>query len=90
MTLTEYILTMRGIHTATNAQEGIRCLIETIYIYPMKCYSCDEGSCLCESIFLEIDAALKIFGDWKVAGVSVNNDGCFAAPVIYVYKEEDK
>lgn len=90
MTLTEYILTIKGLHTGLGAQKDIKCLIHGIYVYPMKHYSCDESECLCESIYMEIEAAEIIFGDWKVAGISVNNDGCFAAPVFYVYKEKSK
>lgn len=90
MTLTEYILTIKGIHSGLDAQKDIKCLIHEIYVFPMTDNCCDEDRCLCPSILLEIEAAEIIFGDWKVAGISVNNDGCFAAPIFYVYKEKSK
>lgn len=92
MTLTEYILTIKGFHKGAGRgdENDIKCLISEIYVFPMKRYSCAEEDALCESIFMSINAAMTIFGDWNVAGVAVNNDGCFAAPVFYVYEEESK
>lgn len=92
MTLTEYILTIKGLHKGAGRgdENDIKCMIDNIYVIPMKRYSCDENDALCESIFMNINAAITIFGDWNIAGITVNNDGCFAAPIFYVYEEESK
>lgn len=92
MTLTEYILTIKGLHKGTGHgnEHNIKCMIDSIYIIPMKHYSCDGNDALCERILMNINAAITIFGEWNIAGIDVNNDGCFAAPILYVYKGESK
>lgn len=92
MTLTEYILTIKGLHKGAGRgdEHNIKCMIDNIYVIPMKRYSCNRNDALCEYILMNINAAITIFGEWNIAGIDVNNDGCFAAPILYVYEEESK
>ena len=92
MTLTEYILTIKGLHKGAGRgdEHNIKCMIDNIYVIPMKRYSCDRNDALCEYILMNINAAITIFGEWNIAGIDVNNYGCFASPILYVYEEESK